>query len=418
MSVKTDSVASIMRIVIPFSLGYCLSYIFRTVNAVIAPDLVNELQLDANALGLLTSTYFLTFAAAQLPLGVVLDRWGPRLSESALLLVAAAGALTFAMATQLSGLVIGRGLIGLGVSACLMAAFKAYALWFPAHRLALVNGVQMAAGGSGALLAAAPTEALLQYTDWRGIFIGLAILCVIVALLIWWFIPNHRADDMEHTSNPASGFGQILHSRAFWRIAPVTTLSQATFLATQSLWAAPWMADIGHLQRSSTATILSAMAASMICGFLFFGWLTGRLNRAGINTLPVAITGMSSFMLLQLAMLMGLIPSQTLLWIGYGFLGTTGILSYAALSQSFASNLTGRVNTTLNLLVFVAAFAAQWGMGAIINLWLLSPGVYAATGYRLAFGIMLVGQILGLSMVFILSQSTNNVKKQQQDITS
>jgi len=396
MTTQTKPSASLLRIVIPFALGYCLSYIFRTVNAVIAPDLVRELQLDANILGLLTSSYFLTFAAAQLPLGIVLDRWGPRLSESILLLVAASGALCFAMATQVSTLVIGRGLIGLGVSACLMAAFKAYALWFPPHRLALVNGIQMASGGSGALLAAAPTEMLLSSTDWRGIFTGLAVLCVLVALLIWWFIPDHHTDDTPHASRPLDGLGHILRSKAFWRIAPVTTLSQATFLATQSLWAAPWMADVGHLQRASTATILSAMAASMICGFLFFGWLTGRLNRNGVSTLPIALIGMSGFMLLQLAMLSGLITSQTWLWTGYGFLGTTGILSYAALSQSFPKNLTGRVNTTLNLLVFVAAFAAQWGMGAIINLWQLSPGVYAVSGYRLAFGIMLGGQVLGL----------------------
>ncbi|HED12062.1 MAG TPA: MFS transporter [Gammaproteobacteria bacterium] len=414
MTTKAKPQTSMLKIVIPFALGYCLSYIFRTVNAVIAPDLVQELQLDANILGLLTSTYFLTFAAAQLPLGIVLDRWGPRLCESVLLLVAAAGALTFASATEVSGLVIGRGLIGFGVAACLMAAFKAYALWFPRHQLALVNGIQMAAGGSGALLAAAPTEALLNITDWRGVFIGLAVLCILVAVLIWWFIPNHRIDDASHSSNlskgsTSEGLRQILRSKAFWRIAPVTTLSQATFLATQGLWAAPWMADVGHLDRSLTATILSTMAASMISGFLFFGWLTGRLNRAGINTLPVALVGMTCFMLLQLAMLSGLITSQTLLWIGYGFLGTTGILSYAALSQSFPKNLTGRVNTTLNLLVFIAAFAAQWGMGAIINLWQISPGIYGIFGYRLAFGVMLGGQVLGLLLTWLIRTERNNI---------
>jgi len=395
---------SLLRIIVPFALGYCLSYIFRTVNAVIAPDLVQELHLDASTLGLLTGSYFLTFAAAQLPLGVILDRWGPRLSESILLLVAAAGAIIFALSTQASSLIIGRGLIGLGVSACLMAAFKAYSLWFPPHRLAVLNGIQMAAGGSGALLATTPTEALLTITDWRGIFMGLAVLCVVVALLVWRFIPDHRAEAVSPTDHPLSGLGLILRSKIFWRIAPVTTLSQATFLATQSLWAAPWMADVGHLQRSSTATILSAMAASMIGGFLFFGWLTGRLNRAGIHTLPIALLGMSGFMLLQLAMLSELITSQLLLWVGYGFLGTAGILSYASLTQAFPKILSGRVNTTLNLLVFVAAFAAQWGMGAIINLWQVGSGIYAVTGYRLAFGIMLAAQLLGLVFA-LLSRS-------------
>ena len=148
----------LLRVFIPFALGYFLSYLFRTVNAVIAPDLVRDIGVDPASLGLLTSAYFLTFAAFQLPLGVLLDRYGPRRVEAVLLLFAAAGAFAFARAETLNGLLLGRALIGLGVSACLMAAFKAYTLWFPKEKWPLVNGFQMAAGGLGALAATAPVE--------------------------------------------------------------------------------------------------------------------------------------------------------------------------------------------------------------------------------------------------------------------
>ena len=119
---------STFKIFIPFAFGYFLSYLFRVVNAVIAPDLVADLKLDPSELGLLTSTYFIAFASSQLPLGVFLDRFGPRMVESFLLLFAGAGAIIFATSHTLTGVIIGRALIGFGVSACLMAAFKSYVI--------------------------------------------------------------------------------------------------------------------------------------------------------------------------------------------------------------------------------------------------------------------------------------------------
>jgi len=134
------------RIYFPLALAYAISYFYRNANAIIEGDLVQELGLGPADLGLLTSVYFISFAAFQLPLGILLDRYGPRRTESILLLFAALGALLFAQAESLSGLIVGRLLIGLGVSACLMAAFKAYVLWFSSERLAMINGLQMVAG--------------------------------------------------------------------------------------------------------------------------------------------------------------------------------------------------------------------------------------------------------------------------------
>ncbi|MFC1674033.1 MFS transporter, partial [Pseudomonadota bacterium] len=158
------------RVFVPFALGYFLSYLYRVVNAVIAPELVGELALDASALGLLTAAYFLTFAAFQLPLGILLDRYGPRRVEAALLVFAALGAALFAWAPDTNTLILARALIGFGVSACLMASFKAFIMWFPIERIPLINGLQLAAGGLGALVATQPVEMMLDFTDWRGVF--------------------------------------------------------------------------------------------------------------------------------------------------------------------------------------------------------------------------------------------------------
>jgi len=385
--------AVVARIFLPFAAGYCLSYLYRTINAVLAPHLAAELRLDAGDLGLLTSVYFLTFAAFQLPLGVLLDRFGPRRVEATLLLFAAAGAGLFAASGSALELVIGRGLIGLGVSACLMASFKAFVLWFPAERLPSVNGWVLAAGGLGALAATAPVEAVLGWTDWRGLFAGLAVASVAVALALLLAVPERGGAAAGDWRSQALGVGEIFRGRVFWRIAPSSVLSQASFLAIQGLWAGPWLRDVTGLDKTAAADHLFWIAAAMVGGFLGMGHLVYRLARRGVPPMAVAAGGMGLFMLAQLALLAGVGPPLPL-WVAFGFFGTSGTLAYAILSQAFPAELAGRVNTALNLLVFVLAFAGQWGMGAIINRWPEAGGGYEAFGYRLAFGAALAAQLL------------------------
>jgi MFS family permease len=184
---------TILRVFLPFGAGYFISYLYRVVNAVIAPNLVADTGVGPSALGLLTATYFISFASFQLPLGVLLDRFGPRKVEAVLLIFAAFGAFIFAQAESLSGLVVGRAFIGFGVSACLMAAFKAYTLWFSREKWPMVNGFQMAAGGLGALAATSPVEATLQFTDWRGVFMGLALLTLLTAVSVFLIVPEKKS---------------------------------------------------------------------------------------------------------------------------------------------------------------------------------------------------------------------------------
>ena len=204
------------RVFLPFALGYFISYFFRNVNAIIEADLVRDLGFSAAGLGLLTSVYFISFASFQLPLGLLLDRFGPRRTESTLLLFAALGALVFSQADSLGGLIFGRLLIGLGVSACLMASFKAFVLWFPPERLPLINGLQMVAGGLGAISATVPLRITLEFTDWRGVFLILSGMTVAVAGLLWLLYPEKEGSTGSvPLKRQLEGLKMVLTSRPF-----------------------------------------------------------------------------------------------------------------------------------------------------------------------------------------------------------
>lgn len=391
---------------IPFALGYFLSYLFRVVNAVLAPNLASDLGVGPSELGLLTATYFITFAASQLPLGVLLDRFGPRKIEAFLLIFAAVGAFIFSRAQSVSGLVIGRALIGFGVSACLMAAFKAFVIWFDRQQLPLINGFQMAAGGFGALTATAPVEAALGVTDWRGVFFILAIITLAVAAAVFFVVPEKKTETNHNSiKDQLKGIVSVFSSLTFWRIAPLTVMSQAAFLAIQGLWSGPWLRDVAGFERATIARVLLAVAVAMVAGFIFTGAVAERLSRMGIKPIAVAVAGMSAFIVVQALLILEVTSWTHTLWIMFGIFGTTGILPYAVLSQSFPLHLSGRVNTALNLLVFVAAFAAQWGIGAIINLWPeTAGGGYAPPGYQAAFAMMLLLQLVSLLWFGIITQ--------------
>ncbi len=387
------------RIYLPLALGYAISYFYRNANAIIEVDLVRDLGLGPADLGLLTSVYFISFAAFQLPLGVLLDRYGPRRTESILLLFAALGSLLFAQAESLSGLIVGRLLIGLGVSACLMAAFKAYVLWFSSQRLAMINGLQMVAGGLGALLATIPLQNALSYTDWRGVFTGLAIITVFASVCLWIFLPeNQRTDDkMPSLKLHLKEIGQVLRSRIFWGIAPLAAISSGANMAIHGLWMKPWLRDVTGLSADNAAQLLFAMTLTFIGGFLTLGIIAERLSQLfDVHLMSISVFGMTIFLFIQGTMIYGGIGSPLILVILLGFFGTASVLVYAGYAKIFPKNLSGRVSTFLNLLVFIGAFILQWGIGAIIELWPPTDNGYDPESYQSAFGFLVILQAAGL----------------------
>ncbi len=378
------------RIFAPFAVGYFLSYLLRNVNAVISPELTANLGLSAADLGLLTSAYLLTFALFQLPLGLLLDRYGPRRVEAALLLICAAGCAVFALGQSLPQLTLGRALIGLGVSACLMASFKAFSLWFPIERQASLNAAIMAAGGLGALAASSPLGALLPLLGWRGIFLAMTALSLVVAWLIWRTPEKTGATQGEALRAQIAGMLAVYRSRAFWRFAPQMTLIIGGFIAVQGLWAVPWLMTVDGLSRDAAAFHLFLMACAQLTGFLCIAFFVQRLARAGFPPEHLLRLGAGSGLLAIFAIAADLAPTW-LLWPALGLVFSVGNLSYALLSAAFPKHLAGRVNTALNLGVFVGAFAIQWLFGVAVDVG-QAAGLDATAAYRASLAALLVLQ--------------------------
>jgi predicted MFS family arabinose efflux permease len=388
----------ILRVFVPFACGYFVSYFFRAVNAVLSPDLVRDLRLDASELGLLTSAYFLAFALFQLPLGVLLDRVGPRRVNAGLLVLAAGGAALFSVGQDLAALVAGRALIGLGVSGCLMSSIKAFTLWFPLSRLATLNGWLMAVGGLGALAASAPLEALLGLWHWRSIFAALAASTLLVALGIGLAVPERaEARAPAGVRELLAGFVTIYRDPGFWRIAGISLTVPAASLSMLGLWVAPWLRDVAGMSRSGVANTLFAMACGTMLGFAAQGMLADALARRGIAPLRLLQWGSAASASLLVVFALGITAAAPAAWCLFALLAPSASLAYAIQTRRYDAALAGRVNTAINLLVFLGAFAAQWGVGAIVDLWPAEEGRHPAAAYGAAFGALALAQLVALA---------------------
>lgn len=403
------------KVFLSFCFAYLLSYAFRAVNAVIAPELVVDLHLNNADLGLLSAAYLISFAALQLPLGIWLDRYGSRRVEASLLLVAACGAALFASAHSLLGLWIGRALIGAGVSSCLMAAFTAYRGWFAHERQGQLASWMLVAGTSGALLTTVPVQMTLPYIGWRGVFAVMSGLTALAALGIFFGLPKARdvQYDASKEVHKSVSYLLIMRDPFFIRMAPIAWFVQGGFIAVQTLWLGPWLTTVQGVDANVAAQSLFWFNFTLLCAYLLNGFITPRLVKRGMSLIHYTWVGMGlQVAVLCLAILLGT-QGFWWLWLGYALVASTLILGQSIVGLQYPSQQAGRANTAYNLMIFIGAFLMQWGLGGVIDA-CVAQGLSRVEAHRFAFGIAAALQIGALVWCWLqpkLQPATNALVK-------
>lgn len=391
-------------VLLPFAAGYYLSYVFRTINALIAGTLTRELGLGPADLGLLTSVYFLAMAAVQVPLGILLDRFGPRRVQSACLIFAAAGAGIFACAEGMPGLMLGRALIGVGVATALMASLKAIVLWFPKERIALANGWVVMLGALGAVTATLPAESLVALFGWRGLFLLLAAATALCALAIFIIVPEAAAIGLISRA-PRVKLRDVYRDARFLRLAPLSTMCIGTAWSLQGLWATPWLEHVEGLDRLGVVHHLLVMGVALSLGALLLGWGADRLRRRGIARETFLAVVAIVFMVAQLALALR-VPIPT--YISWGLIAAVGaatVLSFAILPEYFPKEMSARANAALNILHLAGAFLLQYVTGVIVSLWPPEAGHPPAEAYQAAVGLGVILQSVALLWFLVTARA-------------
>ncbi len=388
-----------LRIFLCFAFAYFMSYAFRTINVVIAPDLVRDLQISNADLGLLSSAYFIGFGMTQIPLGLALDRFGPRITEFWVMSLTVIGAIIFALAENFTTLVMARALIGMGVSACLMAAFSGFRAWYAPEQQGQLASAMLVFGTAGALASTWPVHMVTPYIGWRGVFIVLAGLSFLAMLILYFGLPVRKRNGLEKSKSSEANlswksYKPILTNPFFWRILPLGTFCYGGFIAIQTLWFGPWLIEVMNYPPSQAAQIVFGFNTVLMLAYLFNAWILPKIARKGIDTMRYMTWMVGASMLMQAGSYFWQTPFVWIWWYLFAITCASFVLAQSIIVLYFPKHYSGRVSTTYNLTLFIGAFIVQWGIGHLLDLG-IALGWNKTSAYDLALAVFLAIQIAG-----------------------
>ena len=390
-----------------FAFGYFLSCLLRAITATLSPVLTLEFELMAADLGLLAGGYFLGFASMQIPLGYLLDKFGPKKIVSSFLLIAFIGTLSFALAQSFSGLLISRILIGVGVSACLMAPLTGYRIWFAENQQQRANSWMLMIASLGFLSSTLPVQLLLPSLGWRWLFGGIAGLILISIFLMLAFIPKWDHQKDESLENPVrqGSLSDVWKNKFFISVIPMGLFNYGGLMAIQTLWAGPWMIRVAGYTPLESATGLFWINITMLVSFFLWGYFLPRITNLGFSALKILKLGLPvSFLVMLTIIILGSKAGAfyiTLFILSSIFLSVT----QPAVGLSFQSHLAGKALTSFNLLIFLGTFIMQWIMGLVIDL-VKTFGFTEIIGFKAAFSFFLFLSLISYIFFLIINKKS------------
>ena len=374
---------------------YVISQFLRNSVAVIAPNLAVELGLSAADLGLLSSAFFLVFAAAQIPVGIALDRFGPRWCLLAGVVIIVLGAVSFAMAASGIQLIFARILLGLGASTAFVTPLAIYAKRFPPKQFATLTGLQIGLGSVGALIATAPLAYGTAAIGWRGCFLLVAIVTVVIGILVAIVVQepvdsDHSASRRESLREAIAGVAAVIRTPSVGHLFAMQMVAYSSFGLVAGLWGGPYLSDVYGYGLVVRGDFLLILVLAQIVGSLTWG-PSERLFK-GYKT-PVLLGALLTAAVLGFIAVIGTLePVWLAVWFGALGLASGYVPVLIAHGKAlFPPHLVGRGITVFNMGTMGGVFVAQMLSGLIINQFAESPdGAYPLVAYRVVFGLQAV----------------------------
>ena len=390
-----------VRILATLCVVYIVSQFYRSSTAVIAPELVRDIGFSHESLGLLTGAFFLAFGLTQIPLGVMLDRFGPRRTMTGMLFFAVAGALLFATAESPAMLTAGRALMGVGCAAVFMGSVVVCARWFAPDRLATTASIVLAVGGAGNLLSATPLAYASEQIGWRGAFMGMAGITACLAFAVYVLVrdapPGHPFHARKHESLGAVliGLGEVFRNKRLPFLAAMAFVAYPSMATILTLWAGPYLADIHGLDGVARGNVLLLTGTAMILGSLFYGPLDRRLDTRKGVAMGGALATTAVLAALAIVSTPPLWLAVTLLTL-LGFFGSYSVMVMAHGRASYPAHLVGRAVTVVNFVNFTGVAVMQLATGFIVGA-LSTPGeAPPEIAYRAVFAFLAATVIIAL----------------------
>lgn len=390
------------------ALSFAYAFLQRVAPSAMVSDLMQSFSVGAAVLGNLSAIYFYAYVLLQMPIGALVDRFGPRKIITGFLLLGGVGSAVFALATSIEQAYLGRLLVGIGASCGLIAPLALAAKWFEPRRFAFLSGTAMLFGVVGGFVGQGPFAGLVTTFGWRASMLGASAFAVCLALAVWTVVRDAPPGAPERASGPPvkllSGMAQIFRSRDAWALGFVATASTGPMLAFGALWGVPYMAERFDLSRTDAALYTSMMLVGWAAGAPFGGWLSDAVGR---RKPPLIFSTAASTGLVVLVFWgpnLSVVPTTALLML-VGFMGAWMASTYAFARETVSPAIHGAVTGFVNMMTVASGAILQPIVGLLLDMqWdgTVENGVrvYSREMYETAF--MSIAAYCALGMVGIL----------------
>jgi nitrate/nitrite transporter NarK len=353
-------------------LAFILSQFLRSVPAVIATDLRAEFDLTAGQLSVLPAAMFFGSAIMQLPSGVLLDRFGPRRTIAAFLLLTAIGVAWFASAHTVIGLTLSLLLIGWGIAPVFMGIIVLISRWVPRDRLATASALAVGFGGTGMLLSASPFAEATAAFGWRSTLTLVAGAAVVMSLGVVLTVRDREPavpaviGGAESLLEVARGLKIVFCEPKLYAIGAISAITVGSFLTFRALWVGPYLNDTFGSDLIERGNIIFMVSLAWLISAICIGPLDRIFDtRRGIVTLGALSMAFWFAVMATVGNTTVFVVTIVMVLLGL----SSGLSSpiFAHVRSLFPDRYVGRVVTAINLFIWGGVFLVQIGTGLLID---------------------------------------------------
>jgi len=398
--------------------AYVLVFFHRMCPAVVAVDMMKDLNAGGSLIGFLGSAYFYPYALMQLPAGLLSDSWGPRKTITLFFFAAFVGSILLGLAPSTFWAILGRTLTGFGVAMLFVPTMKVLSEWFRPREFATMTGIFLAMGGIGSLSATTPLAVVSAWIGWRLSFVAVGIMTLLLAVLVWSFVrdrpadmgwpsPSKNVEDHSVSVSLKQGFKTVITRLSFWPVAVWFFFTSGVFFSFGGLWGGPYLMQIYGLSKAQTGHILSMLAVGLIIGSPFLSYLSNSVFKA---RKPVLI--LSSIVLLCLTALLAFYTDSIpytglyLVYLGLGiFSCAVVVIGFTTTKELFPVRMAGTATGLVNLFPFAGGAVLQPLLGYVLEKHTQTQGTFTLAGYQQAFLILFFCGIIALLASLFLKET-------------
>ena len=385
---------------------YFYDLLLQVSPSVMVPELMRSFNVNAASLGNLAAFYFYAYTLMQIPVGALIDKYGPRYLLSLASCCCLVGCFLFGTVDQFGYAALGRLLIGFGSAFAVVGCLQLSANWFRPKRFALLTGLMVSVGMLGAINGETTLALLLEHVGWRETLVFLGIIGGVLSLLILAIVRDYPPMTVHTTQKQMGlweGLPQIVRDKQSWLIAFYGSFMFAPTLVFAGLWGVSFFITAYHLTRPHAASLISLIFVGWMVGGPIVGWFSDYIQRRKVTM----FLG-SSFAFILMMIILYIHLSNTTLAVVlfcFGFVSSGFLPAYAIIRELHASmNNRATAFGFMNMMNSVGGALFQPFVGYILDIsWngmmKNHVPVYTTHNYRIA--MMVLPIIIGLSLLLV-----------------